>query len=143
MQHALIEIVACLVEQPVAQATRTMLGAPADVQLRQSDLGRLSLHHAPRLALTGKHDAVEFTAQRQQRTVAERHRSRQTIEPLAHPLDVAAHEGAGLADIALDGKRHDDGAARAAHPQCQTSRAWMAADLDRTIELLDVGTFRR
>ncbi len=36
---------------------------------------------------------------------------RQAVETLAHPIDVPVQERAGFVEIALEGKRHDNGAA--------------------------------
>jgi hypothetical protein len=85
---------------------------------------------------------MEIAAQRHQRAVGERHRSRQAVEALAHPFEIAVDEVPGFAEIALHGKGDDDGAPCAAYAQCQTAGARVTANLDLAAELLDTGTLQ-
>jgi hypothetical protein len=53
---------------------------------------------------------------------------RQAVEARANPVDVAIEKCAGFVEIALQWKRDDHCAARAAYAKCKTSRARMTAN---------------
>ena len=139
---ARIEIATGFLKQPIAQTARRMLGASGDAQLRYGHTALMALHDVARRALAGEHEPVQLAAQRQQCAVAERHALRHAIEPRANPFDIAVEEGAGFAEVALHGKRHDHGAARAADTQRQAPCGRMPANLDGAVELGDARTLR-